>query len=231
MAKTLAIRAGLVGILTVLSFAPFFRSFEMFRSALRMRAWHFLTPREAMLPFQTALESVAGRHWGWIPVFVRMAPILIALPFAAAVLFHRMRPRGMEPSRSHGGAVDPTAGWGRRLGIPSDDPEGALVLASLAILMAILLSGLGHVWPWFVLWPIPLAVMIPGHWIARGWLALALAIPFGFGFVIHGSGLPDLLRFQLSTTACYLFAAAIFALVPIRWFPPTTAGTFPDGTG
>lgn len=194
------VKIGAVVILIGFAFAPFLRSLDMFHSALRMRDWKFLTPREAVIPIQLLLGTWPGGDWSLLLQLARALPLGMGL--FAVILWLRDRDDAV---RFHEAAV--------------------------GILLAIVLSGLGHAWPWFLLWPVPIAVMAPRGWIMRLWVALALALPFGFGFIIHGSGLPHRLRFDLPTFGCYLLAAAIFVILPARWFPSAPRGTFPHGTG
>ena len=51
-------------------------------------------------------------------------------------------------------------------------------LASLCILSALLFTGVGHVWPWFYVWVLPVAALVPGTLMARFALGACLVAPF-----------------------------------------------------
>lgn len=50
--------------------------------------------------------------------------------------------------------------------------------AALAIMAAILFAAVAHVWPWYLLWGLALAVLVPSWWLARFVVAVSLLIPF-----------------------------------------------------
>jgi alpha-1,6-mannosyltransferase len=53
--------------------------------------------------------------------------------------------------------------------------------AALAIMGAVLFSASAHVWPWYLLWVLALAALVPDWWLARFSIGAALAAPFTFG--------------------------------------------------
>jgi alpha-1,6-mannosyltransferase len=57
----------------------------------------------------------------------------------------------------------------------------ALVKAALAIMAALLFSVSAHVWPWYLLWVLALAALVPDWWLARFSIGAALMAPFTFG--------------------------------------------------
>jgi alpha-1,6-mannosyltransferase len=56
-----------------------------------------------------------------------------------------------------------------------------LIKAALAIMAALLFSASAHVWPWYLLWLLAPAALIPGWWLARFALGVAVMAPFMSG--------------------------------------------------
>jgi hypothetical protein len=52
-----------------------------------------------------------------------------------------------------------------------------LCVAALIIMWAILFSAVGHVWPWFMLWPLPFACVLWHRLIGRAYLLVAILTP------------------------------------------------------
>lgn len=50
--------------------------------------------------------------------------------------------------------------------------------AGLAVLCAISLSAVNHLWPWYLIWVIPFAALVPRWWLSRFVVGLALFAPF-----------------------------------------------------
>jgi len=60
-----------------------------------------------------------------------------------------------------------------------NSPDNETMLkATLAIMCAVSLSMIGHLWPWYLVWTLPLAALIPSWWLARFMIGLALFAPF-----------------------------------------------------
>jgi alpha-1,6-mannosyltransferase len=57
----------------------------------------------------------------------------------------------------------------------------ALMKAALACMAALLFSASAHVWPWYLLWVLALAALVPRWWLARFAIGTALMAPFTFG--------------------------------------------------
>jgi alpha-1,6-mannosyltransferase len=57
----------------------------------------------------------------------------------------------------------------------------ALLKAVVASMAALLFAASAHVWPWYVLWVLAPAALIPGWWLSRFVIGAALFAPFTFG--------------------------------------------------
>ena len=51
-------------------------------------------------------------------------------------------------------------------------------MASFALLSAIMFTWLGHVWPWFYVWLLPFAALLPNRLLARFVIGAAMVAPF-----------------------------------------------------
>jgi len=49
---------------------------------------------------------------------------------------------------------------------------------AIAVMVAVLFAGVSHVWPWYVIWALALAVLVPGWWLSRFVFGLSLLMPF-----------------------------------------------------
>jgi alpha-1,6-mannosyltransferase len=91
--------------------------------------------------------------------------------------------------------------------------------AAFAVMAAVLFSISGHVWPWYILWLIALAAVIPGSMLARWTIGVAIASPFMLLISIAYPNAGDFYVWDIPALALYLFAAMWLALIPSRWFP------------
>lgn len=57
------------------------------------------------------------------------------------------------------------------------DTDNVLRL-TLATMCAVSFALIGHVWPWYLVWTLPLAALVPGWWLSRFIVGLCLAAPF-----------------------------------------------------
>jgi alpha-1,6-mannosyltransferase len=57
-----------------------------------------------------------------------------------------------------------------------------LLLAALAIVSAVLLTAVSHLWAWYVIWALALAVLLPSRWLSRFNIGVAVMAPFTLGF-------------------------------------------------
>jgi hypothetical protein len=53
-----------------------------------------------------------------------------------------------------------------------------LMRAVLAIMCAVSFSAVSHLWPWYLVWTLPLAALIPQWWLSRFVIGMCLAAPF-----------------------------------------------------
>jgi hypothetical protein len=89
-------------------------------------------------------------------------------------------------------------------------------IAVLAMMCGILFSVVGHVWPWFVLWPLSLAALVPDCAWARWVLGAALAAPFAvLVLFLSPPGSPN--RYTVPTLLLYGLTVGWFVLMPRRW--------------
>lgn len=69
-----------------------------------------------------------------------------------------------------------------RVWIFAGDPRPEeLAKAALAIIAALLFSVSAHVWPWYLMWVLAPAALIPCWWLSRFVIGAALFAPFTFG--------------------------------------------------
>lgn len=57
----------------------------------------------------------------------------------------------------------------------------SLKKSAAAIMVAVMFSGVSHVWPWYLVWTLALTCLVPGWWLSRFVLSLGLAMPFTLG--------------------------------------------------
>src|SRR5262249_53786303 len=61
------------------------------------------------------------------------------------------------------------------------NPE-TIVKASLALMTAISLVGIAHVWPWYLVWTIAFAALLPTWWLSRFVIGVSILAPFTLAF-------------------------------------------------
>lgn len=59
----------------------------------------------------------------------------------------------------------------------SPDTE-QLLRTSIAVMAAVSLAAINHLWPWYLIWTLPMVALIPGWWLSRFILGLAIFAPF-----------------------------------------------------
>jgi alpha-1,6-mannosyltransferase len=133
-------------------FIPFFRFNGFFEPMVTMRTWHFYTPIEAVSTLAHLL-GVRESFFSFPGMFFALLSICIRAFFLSAPFYFVVR-------------YYRKAGWHEFYG------------AVLAIMSAILFLGVGHVWPWFVLWAIAPAALVPTFGLARWAVGVAIAAPF-----------------------------------------------------
>jgi alpha-1,6-mannosyltransferase len=60
-------------------------------------------------------------------------------------------------------------------------PE-AVAKATLAVMSTISFTVIAHLWPWYLVWTLPLAALVPGWWLSRFVIGVTLLAPFTFAF-------------------------------------------------
>jgi hypothetical protein len=182
-------RAIAVAILGFGVTAIFFRDMAFFASTRHMSDWHFFTPRSAV--------AGLGRLVGVPPGLSGIGGIAVAgLAVLASVAF--LCVGGLYVSRY----------W-------KNPSPATLRLAVLGVVGALLFGVVGHVWPWFLVWGLLSAALVPDSWLARwtvgtGIGACFVMLPWVAWPELDGIGLPGLL---LCT-----FALAFSFLAPRAWF-------------
>lgn len=72
---------------------------------------------------------------------------------------------------------------GYRCAICFADPRyETIVKAALAIIWAVSLAGIAHLWPWYIVWMLALAAVVPNWWLSRFVVGLSLLAPFTLTF-------------------------------------------------
>jgi len=57
-----------------------------------------------------------------------------------------------------------------------------LAKAALAIMSTISFAGVAHLWPWYVVWTLALAALVPTWWLSRFVIGVAILVPFTLAF-------------------------------------------------
>ena len=60
----------------------------------------------------------------------------------------------------------------------SDATRDNMLKSAVAVMSAILFAGVSHVWPWYIVWALALAVLIPTWWLSRFVTGIAIIAPF-----------------------------------------------------
>ncbi|MFN2432713.1 MAG: glycosyltransferase 87 family protein [Gemmatimonadota bacterium] len=191
-------RLAAVAALAAASLAVVYRSPDFFSAVLSMSGWHFYTPADAVI----GLAKTAGVEPGLASVSGAAALLLAGAVRALFVLA-----AGVSVLR-----------YARS---PSPRRLRSAVLATMA---GVLFGASGHLWPWFLIWALGPAALLPGAVLSRWVVGVAIAAPFPLlVWLIAPAG--D--AFSIPTVALYAFACAWTALGPRHWF----ATDAPDGVG
>jgi alpha-1,6-mannosyltransferase len=78
-------------------------------------------------------------------------------------------------------ALFPAIALHRLLVFLRDPVPEALIKAALAIMAALLFSVSAHVWPWYLLWVLAPAALVPRWWLSRFAIGVAAMAPFMSG--------------------------------------------------
>ena len=136
----------------IAAFLPFFRFNGFFEPAVSMRDWHFYTPTEAVSDFARLL-GVRASFSSFPGVFFALLRTGIHAFFLLTPVYFVAR-------------YYKKASWLN------------LYSSVLAIMCAILFVGVGHTWPWFLVWAIAPAALVPSSGLARWVVGVAIAAPF-----------------------------------------------------
>ena len=60
----------------------------------------------------------------------------------------------------------------------SDATRDNMLKSAVAVMSAILFAGVSHVWPWYIVWALALAVLVPTWWLSRFVTGIAIIAPF-----------------------------------------------------
>src|SRR5262249_35589390 len=60
-------------------------------------------------------------------------------------------------------------------------PE-TIVKAALALMTAISFVGIAHLWPWYLIWTVALAALLPTWWLSRFVIGVSILAPFTLAF-------------------------------------------------
>ena len=64
----------------------------------------------------------------------------------------------------------------------SEPTTERLLQAALAVMSAVLFTAVSHLWPWYVIWALALAALLPSWWLSRFIIGVAVMSPFTLGF-------------------------------------------------
>jgi alpha-1,6-mannosyltransferase len=53
-----------------------------------------------------------------------------------------------------------------------------LLRSATAVMAAVSFAAISHLWPWYLIWTLPLVALVPGWWLSRFILGLAIFAPF-----------------------------------------------------
>jgi hypothetical protein len=108
------------------------------------------------------------------------------------------------------------------------NPE-TIVKASLALMTAISLVGIAHVWPWYLIWTVAFAALLPTWWLSRFVIGVSILAPFTLAFwwvelFPHSREWISLAMYVLAGLWCLLTRAPAAAPAPST--DPVTGGSF-----
>jgi hypothetical protein len=95
--------------------------------------------------------------------------------------------------------------------------------AVLGMMSAMVFSGSTHIWPWYGLWTLSLAALVPRSVLGIWAIGVALAMPFLIlGCNVYPYAGPWLV-YCVPTLLFYGFCLLWLVVVPRRWFPGAVA--------
>ncbi|MGE0004271.1 MAG: hypothetical protein AB7S92_01660 [Parvibaculaceae bacterium] len=121
-------------------------------------------------------------------VFFRSMKFFEALLFINSWPFLQPRDAILAVDRIAGGYLKPVA-WASAAVFPLvavhslyrlwlDASPVLIVRAVLAVLCAVSFAAVNHLWPWYLIWLVPFAALVPHWWLSRFVIGLALLAPF-----------------------------------------------------
>lgn len=184
-------------LLLSIGLVPLLIGRERLGPAVRMIDWQFLTPREAARMCERVLEYA----YGWETMLFSSLVWLLPWGIALAAVWRWWRTSSVDASPDR--ADEATR-------FRSFHVAAFLLLLSTAL-------SLGHTWPWFLLWPLPLAAVVPNAPLSRVFVSLALTAPLAFQLVVNTIGLSHFVRFQMLSGLWILLAIATWVALPREW--------------
>jgi alpha-1,6-mannosyltransferase len=92
-------------------------------------------------------------------------------------------------------------------------------LATLASFCMVLFGIASHVWPWYLIWVIGLAALVPKSNLAIWVFGISLLMPFSVVIWVLFPKIDPFYIFHLPALLIYLIASLWFIVIPRRWFP------------
>jgi len=173
----------------------FYRSPDFFSYFFETQKWHFYTPIEGFYGF---LTSVLGQQVPPLGTPLGKFARLVRLIFGGIALYFIVR-YWLSPS------------------------DTRFRLSVLAVMSAILFTVSSHDWPWYFLWILAPAAVIPGSALARWTVGIALAMPFPQLIWVVFPELDVVYQFLGPALIAYSFALLWFFLIPPSLFPQSLA--------
>jgi alpha-1,6-mannosyltransferase len=84
-----------------------------------------------------------------------------------------------------------------------------LLKAAIAILAAICFTAVSHLWPWYMIWSLAFAVLLPAWWLSRFVVSVSVMAPFAVVWWIS--------PLALDMAALVMYGAAILWMASMRY--------------
>ena len=94
-----------------------------------------------------------------------------------------------------------------------------LLKAAIAILAAICFVAVSHLWPWYMIWSLAFAVLLPTWWLSRFVVSVSVMVPFAVVWWIS--------PFAYDMAALVMYGAAILWMLSMRYAWSGPAGVPP----
>jgi alpha-1,6-mannosyltransferase len=92
-----------------------------------------------------------------------------------------------------------------------------LLKAAIAILASTCFTAVSHLWPWYMIWSLAFAVLLPAWWLSRFVVSVSVMAPFAVVWWIS--------PFALDMSALVMYGAAILWMVSMRYASGSPAST------